>query len=93
MTIPELQEILSRNGVSLSYLGYGSGIGHGQRPTRKAAKLYACTIVPAKYSRWERDEFSIRGSGESMLEAIDDALFKLSVFLISRTKSPYEEDT
>lgn len=79
MTIDELQDVVDRNGFCVAYLGRGT---HRSRP-------YSCTLQPMRDNpQWRRDEVSLRGTGSSYEEAIEDALAQLSRFLIERLDAP-----
>lgn len=76
MTVEEIQQLCEDHDVAIGYLGC---VVRGD---------WGCTIQPRAFglSRWKTAEFFIRGRGDSLASAVEDALTKLSVFLIERSK-------
>ncbi len=80
MTIDEVQQVLVDHEVAITYLGQVRV--ESSRPPRYR---FSCIMMPTRGARrWKREEVVIRGSGESLSEAVDDAMLKLSVFLLTR---------
>lgn len=81
MTVDDLQECLEAAEASIQYLGpWGLTRVGGETITK-----YVCSIGPSHASeRWRVGEWTMRGKGRSLREALEDALTQLAAFALKQ---------